>query len=178
MYRKIYNLVFKGFKESFFIILSNIIPRSNLANRLRPILLRSAGIKIGEKTDIYKGIEVAPIGGSRYLTIGKRVFINSNVRFQCLQGGEILIGDDVQIGPRCQFETLNHTLHYEKNKQRKSHYKPIIVENNAWIGARAIILQGVTVGEGSIVAAGAVVTKNVPPNTVVGGVPAKHIKHV
>ncbi|MCP1102981.1 acetyltransferase-like isoleucine patch superfamily enzyme [Aequitasia blattaphilus] len=106
------------------------------------------------------------------ITIGKRVFINSGCRFQD-QGG-ITIGDDVLIGHNAVLATLNHG--FAPEDRGDMHPAPIIIENNVWIGANVTILPGVTIGKNAIVAAGAVVTKNIPADTVVGGVPAKAIK--
>jgi maltose O-acetyltransferase len=100
------------------------------------------------------------------------------VRFQCPNGGEITIGRNVLIGPNSQFETLNHEIPLNENGRRPNIIKPIIIEDFVWIGARAVILQGVKIGKGSIIAAGAVVTKDVPANSIVGGVPAKLIKTI
>jgi acetyltransferase-like isoleucine patch superfamily enzyme len=106
------------------------------------------------------------------ITVGKRVFINSCCRFQD-QGG-ITIGDGALIGHNVVLATLNHGL--APGKRQDLHPAPIIIGNNVWVGASATILPGVTVGENAVIAAGAVVTKDVPPNAVVGGVPAKGIK--
>ncbi|NLZ45744.1 MAG: sugar O-acetyltransferase [Clostridiales bacterium] len=108
------------------------------------------------------------------ITFGKRVFINSGCRFQD-QGG-IVIGDDVLIGHNVVLATLNHTI--EPKNRKDMIPKPIIIERNVWIGANATVLSGVTIGENSVVAAGAVVTKNVAKNTIVGGVPARIIKTI
>ena len=108
------------------------------------------------------------------IKIGKRVFINSGCCFQD-QGG-IEIGDDVLIGQQVVIATLNHDL--QPKRRASMTPKPVKICNKVWIGAHATILPGVTVGEGAVVAAGAVVTKDVPPNTVVGGVPAKVIKEI
>jgi acetyltransferase-like isoleucine patch superfamily enzyme len=108
----------------------------------------------------------------RFITIGKNVFINHACTF--LDMGGITIEDNVLIGPKVNLITENHPI---KPEDRKSLIcKPIVIKRNVWIGAGAIILPGVTVGENSIVAAGSVVTKDVPMNTVVGGVPARIIK--
>ena len=108
------------------------------------------------------------------ISFGKNVFVNSGCRFQD-QGG-ITIGDGVLIGHNVVLATANHDL--EPSKSRKLHYKPIKICDNAWIGANVTILQGVTVGEWSVVAAGAVVTHDVEPFTVVGGIPAKFIRKI
>lgn len=108
------------------------------------------------------------------ITVGKRVFINSGCCFQD-QGG-IEIGDDVLIGQQVVIATLNHDLNSEKRANMIP--KPVKIGNKVWIGAHATILSGVTLGDGAVVAAGAVVTKDVPKNVVVGGVPAKIIKEI
>lgn len=108
------------------------------------------------------------------ITVGKNVFINSGCRFQD-QGG-ITIGDGVLVGHNVVIATINHDLNPEN--ARKNHYAPVKIGDNVWIGSNATILPGVTVGEWSVVAAGAVVTKDVEPYTVVGGVPARVIKRI
>ena len=106
------------------------------------------------------------------ITFGKDVFVNSGCHFQD-QGG-IAIGDGTLIGHNVVLATINHDLDPRNN--RKNHYAPITIGNYVWIGSNATILPGVTLGDWSVVAAGAVVTKDVPPYTVVGGVPAKVLK--
>ena len=106
------------------------------------------------------------------ITIGKDVFINSGCHFQD-QGG-IWIGDGTLIGHNVVLATINHALNPEEN--RKNHYAPITIGAHVWIGSNATILPGVTLGDWAVVAAGAVVTQDVPPRTVVGGVPAKVLK--
>ena len=108
------------------------------------------------------------------ISLGKNVFINAGTKMQD-QGG-ITIGNNCMIGHNVVFATLNHG---EKPSERRNLYcAPIIVEDDVWIGANATILSGVTIGAGSIVAAGAVVTKDVARMTVVGGVPAKKIRDI
>lgn len=108
------------------------------------------------------------------LHLGKRVFINSGCKFQD-QGG-LFIGDDVLIGHNCMIATLNHVEDPEHRGDILP--SPVRIEDKVWIGANVTILPGVTVGEGAILAAGAVVTKDVEPRTVVGGVPARIIKRL
>ncbi len=108
------------------------------------------------------------------LRIGKNVFINSCCCFQD-QGG-ITIGDGALIGHRVVLATLNHGFLPEK---RTFNYPaPITIGNNVWIGSGATVLPGVAIGDNAIVAAGAVVTKDVAPSTIVGGVPAKFLKTI
>jgi acetyltransferase-like isoleucine patch superfamily enzyme len=90
--------------------------------------------------------------------------------------GGITIEDDVMIGPKVCLTTEGHPI--DPQERKKLLVKPIVIKQNAWIGAGATILPGVTIGENSVVAAGAVVTKDVPANNVVGGVPARIIKAI
>jgi acetyltransferase-like isoleucine patch superfamily enzyme len=108
----------------------------------------------------------------RHITIGKNVFINHACSF--LDLGGITIEDNVQIGPRVNLVTENHPLNPLERKSLL--LNSIIIKKNAWIGAGATILPGVTIGENSIIAAGAVVNKSIPDNAIAGGVPAKVIK--
>jgi acetyltransferase-like isoleucine patch superfamily enzyme len=114
------------------------------------------------------------INYGKHITIGQNVFINFDCTFLALGG--ITIEDDVLIGPKVSLVTENHPLDPEQRKGLIG--KPIHIKKNAWIGANATILPGVTIGENAIVAAGAVVSKDVPDNTIVGGIPAKFIKNV
>ena len=108
------------------------------------------------------------------ITVGDDVFINAGCKFQD-QGG-ITIDDGALIGHGVVLATLNHDLDPEKRQQL--HPAPIHIGKRVWIGANATITQGVTIGDNSVVAAGAVVNKDVPENTIVGGVPAKIIKKI
>ena len=108
------------------------------------------------------------------ITIGKDVFINSGCHFQD-QGG-IEIGDGALIGHNVVLATINHDLNPKEN--RKNHYAAIKIGAHVWIGSNATILPGVTIGDYAVVAAGAVVTQDVPAMTVVGGVPARVLKTI
>lgn len=106
--------------------------------------------------------------------VGKDVFINFGCTF--LDQGGITIEDGVFIGPGVKILTEHHPE--EPALRHRLLVKPVIVRRKAWIGAGAMILPGVTVGENAIVAAGAVVTKDVPDNAVVAGVPAKVLRNI
>ena len=106
--------------------------------------------------------------------IGKHVFINMGCKFQD-QGG-IFIGDGVLIGHNVVLATLNHAMQPERRSDMLP--APIHIGKRVWIGSNATVLPGVTIGDGAVVAAGAVVTRDVPANTVVGGVHAKVIRHI
>ncbi|WP_428897760.1 Acetyltransferase (isoleucine patch superfamily) [Parelusimicrobium proximum] len=108
----------------------------------------------------------------RNIRVGKNVFINHACTF--MDRGGITIEDNVLIGPKVNLITINHPVNPLERQSTIS--TPVVIKKNAWIGIGATILPGVTVGENSIVSAGAVVTKDVPPNTIVGGIPAKVLK--
>ncbi len=108
------------------------------------------------------------------ISLGKNVFINHGCSF--LDLGGITIEDDVMVGPKVNITSENHPVEVRRRKSMVP--AKVIIRKNAWIGAGATILPGVTVGENSVVAAGALVNKDVPPNSVVAGVPAKVIKQL
>ena len=110
----------------------------------------------------------------RNIHIEKNVFINSGCHFQD-QGG-VYIGEQTLIGHNVVLATLNHEIN--PSHRADLHPKPIHIGKKVWIGSGAIILSGVSIGDNSIVAAGSIVTKDVPPNVVVGGNPAKIIRSI
>jgi acetyltransferase-like isoleucine patch superfamily enzyme len=113
--------------------------------------------------------------GGADISVGRNVFINQNCTFYDLGGLDI--ANDVMIGPNVSLITSGHPI--EPCKRRDAVIaKPIAIERNVWIGAGATIIGGVTVGENSVVAAGSVVTKDVPANTLVGGNPARVIRSI
>lgn len=132
-------------------------------------------ISIANNVEIFEHTVIQSVGGG--VTIGNNVTIGEYSTIQAQ--GEVIIEDDVLLAAKVQFisnahqyENPNVPIKYQKNVA-----KPIIVKKGAWIGINATILQGVTIGKNSVVGAGAVVTKDVPDYTIVGGVPARPIKH-
>ncbi len=114
------------------------------------------------------------VGGAD-IRVGRNVFVNQNCTFYDLGGLDI--ADDVMIGPNVSLITTGHPL--EPSQRRTTTIgRPIVIEKGVWIAAGATIIGGVTVGENSVVAAGSVVTRDVPPNTLVGGNPARVIRSV
>jgi len=108
------------------------------------------------------------------ITLGKNIFINSGCCFQ--DWGGITIGDNTLIGHNVVIATINHGMLPEKRHDNIP--SPVVIGKNVWIGSNSTILPGVTIGDNAIIAAGAVVTKDVEANTVVGGVPAIFIKRI
>jgi len=108
------------------------------------------------------------------ITLGKNVFLNIGCTFQ--DRGGIHIDDDTMIGMNVTIATLNHGL--EPDQRQLTTPEPVHIGKNVWIGSSATILPGVTIGDNAVIAAGAVVTKDVAANTVVAGIPAKFMKNI
>jgi acetyltransferase-like isoleucine patch superfamily enzyme len=113
--------------------------------------------------------------GGTNLRFGRNVFVNHGCNAMDLGG--IDIGDDVMIGPNVQLISSGHPLDPEVRRSQIT-TAPIRIDRGAWIAAGAMVLQGVTIGADAVVAAGAVVTKNVPPRTLVAGVPARVVREL
>jgi acetyltransferase-like isoleucine patch superfamily enzyme len=138
-------------------------------DQVRDRLSEIMGSQIDKSTTIFPPFYT---NFGRFTRLGKNVFINHACSF--LDIGGITIEDDVLIGPRVNITSENHPLDPADRKALIP--GPVHIKRNAWIGAGATILPGVTVGENAVVAAGAVVSRDVPPNTVVAGIPAKVVK--
>ncbi|WP_119066655.1 sugar O-acetyltransferase [Rubrobacter indicoceani] len=138
---------------------------------LRRNLLKSLLGAFGE------GAEIRPPFYCDYgyqLRIGDRTFVNFG--FVALDVAAITIGSDVQIGTNVQLLTPTHPTEPEPRRAKWEAALPVTIEDNVWLGGGAIVVPGVTVGENSVVGAGSVVTKNVPPNTLVVGSPARVVR--
>ena len=144
----------------------------NDANEIRALFSDLIGKKVD---DSFLLIPPFYATGGADIRVGRNVFVNQNCTFYDLGGLDI--GDDVMIGPNVSVITSGHPV--EPSRRRAAVIaKPIVIERNVWIAAGATIIGGVTLGENSVVAAGSVVTKNVPPNTLVGGNPARVIRSI
>jgi acetyltransferase-like isoleucine patch superfamily enzyme len=141
------------------------------ANEIRSLLSQITGSKIDGSTTVFTPLY---INYGKHTKIGKNVFINFDCTF--LDLGGITVEDGVLIAPKVSLLSEGHPLVPEERHSLTVGH--IHIRKNAWIGANATILQGVTVGENAVVAAGAVVSKDVPDNTIVGGIPAKIIKTI
>jgi acetyltransferase-like isoleucine patch superfamily enzyme len=163
---------YKMREESF--ITRKLLVQMNSAtdpNEIRDLLSQITGSEIDETVAVFTPLY---INYGKHTKIGKDVFINFDCVF--LDLGGITIEDGVLIAPKVSLLTEGHPV-----SQAERHSlvpKAIHIKKNAWIGANATILQGVTIGENSVVAAGSVVSKDVPDNVVVGGTPAKIIKEL
>jgi acetyltransferase-like isoleucine patch superfamily enzyme len=151
--------------------LSRKLNNSENTSEIRNLLSKITDNVIDESTTVFPPFYT---NFGKFITIGKNVFINHACSF--LDMGGITIEDEVLIGPKVNLITENHPLNPDDRRALVT--KPIHIKKRAWIGAGATILPGVTVGENSVIAAGAIVSKDVPDYTVVGGIPAKIIKTI
>jgi maltose O-acetyltransferase len=168
------NLI-RVFSYALYVCVARYLPSSYSrvtlgARRIRGILTRAIVCRAGRDINI----ERRAIFGSR-LELGDRATLGIN----CYAQGPISIGDDSMIGPDVMLYTRNHRhdrTDVPMNRQGYEDYRKIVIERDVWIGARAIILPGVHIGEGTIVGAGAVVTRDVPPYAIVAGNPARVVR--
>ena len=121
-------------------------------------------------------LSVFSCDNGRNIFVGDNFLANYNVTI--LDIAPVRIGNHVMIGPNTTISTVFHPLSPAKRRQHTGQAKPVTIGDDVWIGANCTILPGVTIGNNVVVAAGAVVNKDVPDNCVAGGVPAKIIKYI
>src|SRR6202789_3048589 len=144
----------------------------NDADEIRALFSELIGKKVDESFLLIPPFYTA---GGDEIRVGRHVFVNQNCTFYDLGGLDI--ADDVMIGPNVSIITAGHPL--EPSQRRAATIgKPIVIERGVWIAAGAIIIGGVTIGEHSVVAAGSVVTRDVPAKSLVGGNPARVIRSI
>ena len=142
-----------------------------LSKKLRGFAVKGFVKKCGKNVNIEHGAII-----SSKLSIGD----NSGIGVDCVCGGELTIGNDVMMGPEVVILSRNHEYSNVDIPMRLQGYmeeQPCIIGDDVWIGRRVMIMPGVTIGKGSVIAAGAVVTKDVPEFAVIGGVPGKVVKY-
>ncbi len=129
--------------------------------------------------DIPKGLTIlapAYFDYGVYTHFGEGVFVNHGCYF--MDGGTITIGNNVFIGPFCGFYTASHPMNYTDRNKGLERALPIHIGDNCWFGANVVVLQGVKIGSGCVIAAGSVVTKDLPENCLAAGVPASIKKYL
>ncbi|GAB2603359.1 sugar O-acetyltransferase [Kocuria himachalensis] len=137
--------------------------------RVRELLAQLTGKPVDESVTVFPPF-YSDFG--KNITVGKRIFLNSGCKFQD-QGG-VVIGDDCLIGHNTVLATLNHDL--APSRRAAMHPAPVVIGRNVWIGSNVTVLPGVTIGADAVVAAGSVVTKDVPEKSVVVGSPARVVR--
>jgi acetyltransferase-like isoleucine patch superfamily enzyme len=160
-------------REASYITKKLLVQMNNATDpkEVRNMLSQITGSEVDDSVDVFTPLY---INYGKHTKIGKNVFINFDCVF--LDLGGITIEDNVLIAPKVSLLSEGHSL--EPENRHALLPKAIHIKRNAWIGAGATILQGVTIGENSVVAAGSVVSKDVPDNVIVGGIPAKIIKEI
>lgn len=165
-----YPLLYAMFEETMRLV-AQLNSGCHTPQEIRMLFSRIWGQPLDETVRMFPPFHTA---FGKFTKVGKGVFINFGCTF--LDRGGITLEDDVFIGPNAQLVTENHPE--QPSVRRNVYTKPIVIRRGAWIGAGAIILPGVTIGEHSIVAAGAVVTKSVPDNVIVAGNPARVMRNI
>lgn len=173
--RSLSEIIVEAIKLARGVILSIRLKRWPDLLRVGPgvrILRKNSSIKIGRKVQLHRGVKLSAWGNECYseIVIGNNTSIGDRT--------EIHAGKRVEIGSGCNiaWDVCIMDRDYHKFNSLTEEIKPVMIKDNVWIGCKSIILKGVTIGEGAVVAAGSVVTKDVPPKTLVGGNPAKVIK--
>jgi acetyltransferase-like isoleucine patch superfamily enzyme len=140
----------------------------------RAFIGRGGPVRFGESTIVRAGTMLLPSGGS--IVVGARTSLNQYI---VINGeGGVTIGDDVMIAAFCSIFAANHKIDridIPMRQQGMITKGGIVIENDVWLGTHCVILDGVRIGTGSVIAAGAVVSKDVEPYSIIGGVPAKVI---
>ena len=157
-------------------LLMDILPNSG-SQRLKAKLYRWAGVKVGQGVEFFQGIKVQGIGE---LEIGDRAFIGHEVLFMLNEGSKIIIDPEAIVGSRSIVITGFHPVEPDGQRilSRKGTTSTVHIGKGCSVSTNCTVLPGVMVGEMSLVAAGAVITKDVPPYTLVGGCPARFIKNL
>lgn len=138
-------------------------------------MLRAAGVRIGAGSQIQGPISITGIDVPyEQLSFGEHTLVSGRLHVDL--GASVTIGDGVRIGHDVSLLTVGHEIGSEALRSGARQARPITVGNGAWLASRVIVLGGVSIGAGAIVAAGAVVTRAVPANTLVAGVPARVVR--
>jgi maltose O-acetyltransferase len=183
------SLVGSSFARAVVEEFANLNPRLIVANllvaplprlsfvRLRTAIYRLAGVEIGPRTSVFGRLTLTGPGPvHKRLHIGADCIINAPLFLDL--SAEIRIGDRVSVAHHSVFVTAHHEIGVAAFRAGTNTGRPILVEDGCWIAASCTILPGVTIGQSSIVASGAVVAKDVPRNVLVGGVPARLIRNL
>ena len=160
-------------RQRLFSALSFLLLDNRVSGRVRAWLLRLNGASVGRRSCVRGGLVIQE---SFRLVMGDDVFINAHCCFDL--SAPVTLGDRVRIAYQVTFVTGGHEIGPHSHRSGPHRPAPIRVGDGVWIGARVVLLPGVTLGDGSVVAAGAVVTEDVAPDTLVAGVPARPVRRL
>ena len=145
---------------------------TSLGAKLNRLVVRGIFRECGQDVNIRPNVY---FGSGGHIRIGDRSMLGADSIIG--SGTDVTIGEDVLMGPQVLIYTCNHCTELGiPIREQPFAFQPVVIGDDVWIGARCIILPGVTIGNGAVLAAGAVVAKDVPENAIVGGVPAKVLK--
>ena len=150
-------------------IVSLVLGDDWLGRRVRSAVLRRAGATIAPSASLHGGTYMTD---PRNLYVGRESFINRSCYLDL--SGPLILGDNVNVGHGATFITVEHS--YLPDERGTNTFRPIVLKEGSWVGANATVMPGVTIGRFAVVAAGALVLKDVPDGWVVGGVPARFLK--
>jgi maltose O-acetyltransferase len=156
-------------------LVSAILP-PYVGARSRVLLLRLAGFRIGRGSSIHGRFSITGSDPAKKLVIGEYCMINTECLFDV--SDNIVFRGSATIGHQVTFITGGHEIGSAESRLGALRTAPITIGEGAWLGARVLVLPGVTVGDGAVVAAGSLVTRDVEPNTLVGGVPARLMRQL
>jgi maltose O-acetyltransferase len=155
-------------------LVSHVLPPFGF-NRTRTVLLRATGLRIGVGSRIMGALDITGPGDARKLfSVGDASYISGPLHVDI--GAEVRIGNRVQLGHHVVLLTIAHEIGPPEDRCGHLAAAPIVIGDGVWIASRVTVLPGVSIGKGSVVAAGALVSRDVPPNTLVAGVPARFIR--
>jgi maltose O-acetyltransferase len=164
------------FSRQLFATIAGALPASAFA-MTRTALLRAAGVQIGEGSLVQGSVRLTGHGNPcGLLSIGADTLVTGGLHADL--GAPVRIGSGVRIGHDVSLLTITHALGASWFRAGTSNAQAIVIEDGCWIASRSTILPGVVIGRGSIVAAGAVVTRSVPENTLVAGIPARVVREL
>ena len=153
----------------------NLIEDPIKRGRLSRLILREYSQLIIEgRVQMFEAVRIELLPGAK-LVVGNNTYVNHDTFIRCRSS--IVIGDNCSIAYGVIIQDSDYHVIYSENGEAKPDTLPIIIENNVWIGARAIILKGVRIGEGAIIGSGSVVAKDVPPYSLVVGNPARVVRN-
>lgn len=170
--------VLSALVKYLFLLVGNLVPGFKSVSGLKAFLYKCSGVRIERDAMIVGPIKVdytLSYDALSSIAIGQGTYIGRDFRVSTYKS-EISIGKFCQIASEVSLETNTHAIEERSGPYRVRIQKPIVIHDGVWIGSRALILPGVTIGRNAIVAGGSVVTKDVPDDTLVGGSPARIIR--